>query len=69
MLKSIIAETSFAASTQESRPILTGVHFVLSNPQRSLKLLPLSSHRMSQRQLVLEHSADNFDVVIPSRSP
>ena len=23
---------------------------------------------MSQRQLVLEHSADNFDVVIPSRS-
>ena len=29
MLKSIIAETSFAASTQDSRPILTGVHFVL----------------------------------------
>ena len=37
VLKSIIAETSFAASTQKSRPILTGVHFVLSS--RSLKEL------------------------------
>ena len=67
MLKSIIAETSFAASTQESRPILTGVHFVLSN-HKDLKAVATDSHRMSQRQLVLEHSADNFDVVIPSRS-
>ena len=30
-LKKIISETAFAASTQESRPILTGVHFVLSD--------------------------------------
>ena len=30
LLKKIINETAFAASTQESRPILTGVHFVLS---------------------------------------
>ena len=67
VLKSIIAETSFAASTQESRPILTGVHFVLSN-HKDLKAVATDSHRMSQRQLVLEHSADNFDVVIPSRS-
>ena len=66
-IKSIIAETSFAASTQESRPILTGVHFVLSN-HKDLKAVATDSHRMSQRQLVLEHSADNFDVVIPSRS-
>ena len=65
VLKSIIAETSFAASTQESRPILTGVHFVLSN-HKDLKAVATDSHRMSQRQLVLEHSADNFDVVIPS---
>ena len=67
VLKSIISETSFAASTQESRPILTGVHFVLSN-HNDLKAVATDSHRMSQRQLVLEHSADNFDVVIPSRS-
>ena len=51
MLKSIIAETSFAASTQESRPILTGVHLVLSN-HKDLKAVATDSHRMSQRQLV-----------------
>ncbi|MGT2907597.1 DNA polymerase III subunit beta [Streptococcus dentiloxodontae] len=67
VLKTLISETSFAASTQESRPILTGVHFVLSN-HNELKAVATDSHRMSQRQLVLEHSADNFDVVIPSRS-
>ena len=67
LLKQLINETAFAASVQESRPILTGVHFVLSN-HKDLKAVATDSHRMSQRQLVLEHSADNFDVVIPSRS-
>lgn len=67
VLKTVIAETSFAASTQESRPILTGVHFVLSD-HKELKAVATDSHRMSQRQLELEHAADNFDVVIPSRS-
>ena len=39
MLKSIIAETSFAASTQESRPILTADNFDVVIPSRSLKEL------------------------------
>ena len=68
VLKSIIAETSFAASTQRKSSILTGVHFVLSN-HKDLKAVATDSLTVwSQRQLVLEHSADNFDVVIPSRS-
>lgn len=67
VLKKIINETAFAASTQESRPILTGVHFVLTN-NTSLKTVATDSHRMSQRQLELEKAGDNFNVVIPSRS-
>ena len=67
VLKELIAETAFAASTQESRPILTGVHFVLSNAQH-FKAVATDSHRLSQRQLELDHASDNFDVVIPSRS-
>ncbi|TCD45483.1 DNA polymerase III subunit beta [Streptococcus sp. X16XC17] len=67
VLKETINETAFAASTQESRPILTGVHFVLTN-NTSLKTVATDSHRMSQRKLTLEKSGDNFDVVIPSRS-
>ncbi|MBL6537843.1 DNA polymerase III subunit beta [Streptococcus suis] len=67
LLKQTINETAFAASTQESRPILTGVHFVLSN-HTELKTVATDSHRMSQRKLQLEKAGDNFNVVIPSRS-
>lgn len=66
-LRETINETAFAASTQESRPILTGVHFVLTD-NKHLKTVATDSHRMSQRKLVLEKSGDDFDVVIPSRS-
>ena len=38
LLKKIIKETAFAASTQESRPNLIGVHFVLSQ-HKELKQL------------------------------
>lgn len=67
LLKDIINETAFAASTQESRPILTGVHFVLTDNQ-TLKTVATDSHRMSQRKIQLSKDGDNFDVVIPSRS-
>lgn len=67
VLKEIINETAFAASLQESRPILTGVHFALTK-QQLLKTVATDSHRMSQRKIKLENSGDTFDVVIPSRS-
>ncbi|HFH9946719.1 TPA: DNA polymerase III subunit beta [Streptococcus suis] len=67
VLKQTINETAFAASLQESRPILTGVHFVLTD-NKNLKTVATDSHRMSQRKLVLEKAGDDFNVVIPSRS-
>ena len=67
VLKKIINETAFAASIQESRPILTGVHFVLTE-NKELKTVATDSHRMSQKKIILEENGDNFDVVIPSRS-
>lgn len=67
LLKTIIAETAFAASLQESRPILTGVHFVLSN-HKDFKAVATDSHRMSQRLITLEKTSNEFDVVIPSKS-
>lgn len=67
LLKSIIAETAFARSLQESRPILTGVHMILSQ-NNQFKAVATDSHRMSQRLLTLEKSASDFDVVIPSKS-
>ncbi len=67
LLKTIISETAFAASLQESRPILTGVHLVLSDNQ-IFKAVATDSHRMSQRQVQLEEVANNFDLVVPSKS-
>ncbi len=67
LLKSIIAETSFAASLQESRPILTGVHMVISD-KKEFKAVATDSHRMSQRQLTLEKTSNNFAHVIPAKS-
>lgn len=67
LLKSLINETAFAASTQESRPILTGVHLTLSN-HKDFKAVATDSHRMSQRLLVLGKASTDFNVVIPSRS-
>lgn len=67
LLKTLIAETAFAASTQESRPILTGIHLVLTD-NKDFKAVATDSHRMSQRKLILEKAGDNFDVVLPSRS-
>ena len=67
ILKDLISETAFAASLQESRPILTGVHFVLTD-HKNLKTVATDSHRLSQKKIILEKNGDNFDVVIPSRS-
>lgn len=67
VLKELISETAFAASSQESRPILTGVHFVL-NDQNELKTVATDSHRLSQKLIQLDNAGDHFDVVIPSRS-
>ena len=67
LLKDLINETAFAASLQESRPILTGVHFVLTD-NKNLKTVATDSHRLSQKKITLEKNGDNFDVVIPSRS-
>lgn len=66
-LKTLINETAFAASLQESRPILTGVHLTLSD-NKLLKTVATDSHRLSQRKINLEKTSDNFDLVIPGKS-
>ena len=47
ILKDLINETAFAASLQESRPILTGVHFVLTDHTNG-KSVATDSQRRSQ---------------------
>ena len=50
VFKELISQTVIAVSNQESRPILTGVHFVLADNQ--FLAVATDSHRLSQRQKI-----------------
>lgn len=52
--KNLINQTIFAASNQESRPILTGLHLTLE--EGYINAVATDSHRLSQRQIPLELS-------------
>lgn len=68
LFKSMIRQTTFAVSTQESRPILTGVLWQLENNE--LTFVATDSHRLSQRQVHVESAAglELKNVVIPAKS-
>lgn len=66
LLTKIINETGFAVSLHESRPILTGVHFILEN--QKLLAVATDSHRLSQRIIPIEQAAEAFNIVIPGKS-
>jgi DNA polymerase-3 subunit beta len=67
LFKEIIGQTVIAVSNQESRPILTGVHFVLKGTQ--LMAVATDSHRLAQRKVQLpEAIAQRYDVIIPGKS-
>lgn len=66
ILKDVIAETTFAVATQESRPILTGVNFTFTSS--SLKAVATDSHRLSQREVEIENGPEGLEPIIPGRS-
>lgn len=70
LFKQVIQHTVIATSTQESRPILTGVNITIEN--NTLKAVATDSHRLSQRIIpidVPENLAENsYKVIIPGKS-
>lgn len=70
LFKQVIQHTVIATSTQESRPILTGVNITIENGQ--LKAVATDSHRLSQRIIpitVPESLKDkSHKVIIPGKS-
>ncbi|MEJ6399985.1 DNA polymerase III subunit beta [Nicoliella lavandulae] len=66
IFKEIISQTVIAVSTQESRPILTGVHFVLKDGQ--LLAVATDSHRLSQRVINFSGSDREYNFIIPGKS-
>ncbi|MGX7025329.1 DNA polymerase III subunit beta [Vagococcus hydrophili] len=66
VLNKLVSETVFSVSQHESRPILTGVHFVLENNE--LLAVATDSHRLSQRTITLNDVNTSFDIVVPGKS-
>lgn len=67
VFRELISQTVIAVSNQESRPILTGVHFVLDENQ--FLAVATDSHRLSQRKVNLQTgSTSKYDVIIPGKS-
>ncbi len=67
VFKQLISQTVLAVSTQESRPILTGVHFSIDGDQ--FLAVATDSHRLSQRKIKLPAgNTGKYDVIIPGKS-
>lgn len=66
VLKNIIAQTNFAVSTSETRPVLTGVNWLIQ--QNELLCTATDSHRLAVRKLKLEEEIKDKNVIIPGKA-
>jgi len=66
IFKKIITQTSFATSTQESRPILTGINIKITN--NIMECISTDSYRLAKVIVSLENNEGNFNIIIPSKN-
>jgi DNA polymerase-3 subunit beta len=66
IMRSVIRQTTFAASSVENRPILTGVNIRVEEDK--LIAIATDSFRLSQKKVDIQKNYENMNVVIPSKS-
>ena len=67
IFRSIINQTSFATSTDESRPVLTGINFKIVGDL--LECNATDSYRLAKKTIHLSSPVDeNYNIVIPSKN-
>lgn len=66
VLKNIIAQTNFAVSTSETRPVLTGVNWLIQ--ENELICTATDSHRLAVRKLKLEEEIEDKNVIVPGKA-
>ena len=67
IFKTAINQISFSASTQESRPVLTGINFKLEN--NKLELTATDSYRLSKKKIELDQSlTQDINIIVPTRN-
>ena len=65
LLKQVIAQTKFATSQKETRPILTGVNFKVDG--NVLEAVATDTYRLAKKKIVIGDTA-YFNVTIPARN-
>ena len=67
LFKNSINQTIFSTSTQESRPILTGVNFKIKDSL--MQITATDSYRLSKKIINLNQKlTDDYDIIIPNRN-
>ena len=67
MFRSIINQTSFASSSDESRPLLTGINFKINGD--IMESNATDSYRLARRVITLNETVDDdYNIVIPSKN-
>ncbi len=65
-LRKAISQTVFSAATDDSRPVLTGVHFGMANHE--VRLAAADGFRLSVHTLELDDEVDERAVIVPARA-
>ena len=67
LFKSIVSQTAFAISTQELRPLLTGLNFKITG--NILECIATDSYRLAKKTVTLNDAALNdVNIVIPGKN-
>ncbi len=67
VLKSMINETSYAVSTQESRLLFTGINLKIAG--NSLECIATDSYRLAKKNILLDSMVNNaINIIIPGKS-
>lgn len=67
VFKTIINQTSFATSTGESRPVLTGINFKLD--KNIMECTATDSYRLAIKKIELsEEVSENINIIIPTKN-
>ena len=67
VIKTMVNQTIYATSTQESRPILTGLNFKIDGDV--LECIATDSYRLSKKTIKLDKPVDNpINIVIPGKN-